>query len=194
MISTERLQFFTTLLKDIPIEEVAALFSNATEKCLKPGDIYIAQKQFSKKLAYIKKGVIRTYTVKENGDEATLLLRWDDQFVGSHDCILLQQPSGFIYQALTETDIMEIDYSQVEQIMLDNPKYEPLRNFVLMTMLSGSLKMLEDFILLAPAERYRKLVAENPDIVNRVADKHIASMLGITPVSLSRIRKRISSK
>lgn len=75
-----------------------------------------------------------------------------------------------------------------------NPEYEPLRNFVLMSMLSGTLEMIEDFVLFNPEERYIKLISEKFDIVNRVPDKYIASMLGITPVSLSRIRKRIASR
>ncbi|WP_374676580.1 hypothetical protein [Flavobacterium sp. NRK1] len=70
----------------------------------------------NKKLAYIEKGIIRAYTHKQNSDEATLLLRWEDQFVGSHNSILLDKPSNFIYQALEETYVLEIDYSEVERI------------------------------------------------------------------------------
>ena len=193
MLKNDRLQFFTELLTDVPMEDVIGLFANASERHLKYGEEYISQNEFTKKLAYIQKGIIRAYTTKSNGDEATLLLRWDDQFVGSHDSILLNKPSKFRYMALEETTILEIDYSHVENIMAENPKFEPLRNFVLMNMLSSSLTMLEDFVLLNPEERYLKLIAEKANIVNRVADKHIASMLGITPVSLSRIRKRIAT-
>jgi CRP-like cAMP-binding protein len=194
MITNQRLLFFTNLLNDVPVEEVINLFAKASERNLRAGEEYISDNEINKKLAYIQNGIIRAYTIKQNGEDATLLLRWDDQFVGSHDSILLEQPSKFKYQALEETNILEIDYAHVENIMAENPKFEPLRNFVLMNMLSASLKMIEDFILLNPEERYKKLISEKFDIVNRVPDKYIASMLGITPVSLSRIRKRISSK
>ncbi|MNK75016.1 fumarate/nitrate reduction transcriptional regulator [compost metagenome] len=194
MISQDNLQIFANIFKDLPIEDLAELFAKASSKKISAGEIYIHLHEENKKLAYIEKGIIRTYAFKENGDEATLLLRWEDQFIGSHDSILLNKPSNFIYQALEETHILEIDYREVEKIMAENPKYEPIRNHVLMSMLSASLKMIEDFILLNPEERYKKLIAEKFDIVNRVPDKYIASMLGITPVSLSRIRKRISSK
>jgi hypothetical protein len=70
----------------------------------------------------------------------------------------------------------------------------PLRNFFLMQMLSDTLKSIESFVTQSPEERYRNLIAERFDLVNRVPDKYIASMLGITPVSLSRIRKRINTK
>lgn len=193
-MSEDSLKAFANIFYDLPIEDLIELFSKASAKKLYSGEVYINLNDENKKLAYIEKGIIRAYAFKENGDEATLLLRWEDQFIGSHDSILLNKPSNFIYQALEETNILEIDYSEVEKIMAEKPKYEPIRNHVLMSMLSASLKMIEDFILLNPEERYKKLIEEKFDIVNRVPDKYIASMLGITPVSLSRIRKRISSK
>ncbi len=191
MTSDDKLLYFADILKDLPLEDITELFAKASSKTLYEGESYIRLHEENTNLAYIEKGIIRAYTYKENGDEATLLLRWEGQFVGSHDCILLKQPSSFIYQALEDTNILEIDYSEVEKIMAENPRYEPVRNHVLMTMLGGALKMIENFILLNPEERYKKLVAEKFDIVNRVHDKYIASMLGITPVSLSRIRRRI---
>lgn len=53
---------------------------------------------------------------------------------------------------------------------------------------------VDSFVLLSPEERYKKYVKDFPEIVNRVPDKHIANVLRITPVSLSRIRKRIATK
>jgi CRP-like cAMP-binding protein len=192
MLSNETLLNFAEILRDLPLSDVAELFSKSSARILQSGEIYINRHENNKLLAYIEKGIIRAYTHKDNGYEATLLLRWENQFIGSHDSILLNQPSNFIYQALEETHILEIDYCEVEQIMTENPKYELVRNHVLMSMLSASLKMIEDFILLNPEERYKKLLLEKFDIVNRVPDKHIASMLGITPVSLSRIRRRMT--
>jgi hypothetical protein len=56
------------------------------------------------------------------------------------------------------------------------------------------MEKVADFLLLSAEERYLKLVNEKPDIVNRVPNKYIATMLGITPVSLSRIRKRVATR
>jgi len=194
MISYDKILFFTALLEDIPAEDVAELFNKATEKHLKGGDVYIMHGEFTTKLAYMQKGIMRTYAIKDNGEEATLYIRWEDQFIGSHESILLTKPSRFIYQALEPVTLLELDYTVVDEIMQENPKYEPLRNFVLMSMLGGTLQMLEDFVLLTAEERYVKLVNENFHIVNRVPGKYIASMLGITPVSLSRIRKRLAGR
>lgn len=193
MISIDKLLAFSES-GFISLDEVSALFEKASSKVLMPGEVYIPLHDTRRKLAYIIKGIIRAYSFKQNGEEATLLLRWEDQFIGSHDSIIFDKPSNFIYQALEQTQILEIDYALVEKIMSENPKYESLRYQIILSMLGSSLQMIEDFVLLNPEERYKKLIAEKFNIVNRVPDKHIASMLGITPVSLSRIRKRISTQ
>ena len=170
------------------------LFAMTNRVSLEAGETFIRLGDVSRKLAFIEKGIIRSYTVKDNGDEATLFIRYEGQFIASHDTIIHRRPSGFIYRALEPVILLQIDYDVLEDVLKDHPEYEPLRNFFLMRMLAESLKMMESFVCKSPEERYRELVAERFDLVNRVPDKYIASMLGITPVSLSRIRKRMFMK
>jgi len=170
------------------------LFAMTNRVSLEAGETFIRMGDVSRKLAFIEKGIIRSYTVKDNGDEATLFIRYEGQFIASHDTIIHRQPSGFIYRALEPVILLQIDYDVLEDVLKNHPEYEPLRNFFLMRMLAESLKMIESFVCKSPEERYRELIAERFDLVNRVPDKYIASMLGITPVSLSRIRKRMFMK
>ncbi|QEH39588.1 Crp/Fnr family transcriptional regulator [Chitinophaga sp. XS-30] len=174
--------------------DVQFLSSKAARLELAAGEVYIREGSTSRKLAFIEKGIIRTSTVKDNGDEVTMLLRWEGQFVASHDAIIRQRPSRFTYSTLEPVSILEMDYGDLEKIMAEEPRFEPLRTFFLMKMLAESLELVETFVLYSPEERYRRLVREKPDIISRVPGKFIASMLGITPVSLSRIRKRIVSR
>lgn len=170
------------------------LFAMANWVKLEINETYIRKGDTSKRLAFIEQGIIRAYMIKDNGDEATLFLRWEGQFIASHDAIIHHQPSRFIYRALEPVALLEIDYAVLEEILKTHPEYEPLRNFFLMRMLADTLKTMESFVTLSPEERYRDLVSQNFDLVNRVPGKYLASMLGITPVSLSRIRKRMHTK
>ncbi|TWF42385.1 CRP-like cAMP-binding protein [Chitinophaga polysaccharea] len=170
------------------------LFAVTRQVKLHANETYIREGDKDRRLAYIEKGIMRAYTLKQNGDEATLFLRWEKQFIASHDTIIHRKPSRFVYRALEDVTLLEIDYDVLEEVMKVYPQFEPLRNFFLLRMLSESLAMMEAFVTLSPEERYRNLLAERFDVVNRVPDKYIASMLGITPVSLSRIRKRMLEK
>ena len=71
---------------------------------------------------------------------------------------------------------------------------EKNRKYILQRLLKESFKRVESFVLLNPEERYLKFIEDNPGLMNRVPNKYIANILGITPVSLSRIRKRIAEK
>ncbi|MET3877901.1 Crp/Fnr family transcriptional regulator [Chitinophaga sp. OAE865] len=174
--------------------DTAPLFAMTRQVQLAANETYIREGDTERRLAFIEQGVMRAYIIKHNGDEATLFLRWEKQFIASHDTIIHRKPSRFIYRALEPVTLLEIDYDVLEEVLKTHPEYEPLRNFFLMRMLSESLNMLESFVTLSPEERYRNLLSERFDLVNRVPDKYIASMLGITPVSLSRIRKRMLDK
>jgi CRP-like cAMP-binding protein len=192
--SIDTLQELLFDLAGIMPADTGPLFAMTTAVSLETNEAYIREGENSRRLAFIEQGIIRVYITKKNGDEATLLLRGEGKFIASHDTIINRQPSRFIYRALEPVKLLQIDYDVLEDVLQNHPEYEPLRNFFLMKMLAESLKMLESFITQSPEERYRELLAERFDLVNRVPDKYIASMLGITPVSLSRIRKRMYIK
>lgn len=192
--SIDKLQQLLFDLAGVMPNDTAPLFGMTSRVSLEAGEVFIRKGDVSRKLAFIEKGIVRCYTIKDNGDEATLFLRWEGMFIASHDSIIHKQPSKFIYRALEPVTLLQIDYDVLEDILKNHPEYEPLRNFFLMGMLAETLKMMESFVCKSPEERYRELLAERFDLVNRVPDKYIASMLGITPVSLSRIRKRMFKK
>ena len=192
--SIDMLQQILFNLAGVMPNETEPLFAVTSRVSLEAGEAFIREGDVSRKLAFIEQGIIRSYTIKDNGDEATLFLRWEGQFIASHDTIIHRQPSKFIYRALEPVTLLQMDYDVLEDVLKNHPEYEPLRNFFLMGMLAESLKMMESFVCKSPEERYRDLLTERFDLVNRVPGKYIASMMGITPVSLSRIRKRMHMK
>ena len=192
MLSPEDIKFYLSIFKGLSLADLTELFAMAHTRRVAAGGIYIDEGATGKKLGLIRKGLIRAYAIKENGDDITLMLRWENQFVASHDNIILNQPSRFIYQALEDTVLMELDYGRIEKLLDHNPKLSSHRNVFLLSMLAEALERMESFVLLTPEERYLQLLTDKPDIFNRVHNKYLATLLGITPVSLSRIRKRIA--
>ncbi len=193
MLDSQKLNYYFELFKGLEIKDFSSIFKLVKIRKLKPNEFLINVGDNYNKIAYIKKGLLRAYIIKENGDEVTTLIRWEDQFISSHDYVLHHQPSRFYYQALEHTILLEIDYDMAQTFMSKNPKLEEGRRHFLLKMLAESLARVESFILLNPEERYLKFVKDKPNIVNRVSNKYLATLLGITPVSLSRIRGRIAS-
>ena len=193
MLDESTINYYLSLF-NLSREELDAIVNFSSEKKLVEGEVYIRFGSASRKLAYIKKGLIRTSYLKENGEDITILLRWEDQFFSSYDSIFFNQASRFTYQALEPTVILEANYDEFMDFLNSKAVYAKAKDFFLLSMLAENMERVESFVLLNPEERYLRLIKEKPNIVQRCPDKYIATLLGITPVSLSRIRKRLAVK
>lgn len=142
---------------------------------------------------FISKGLARLYGYKE-GEEKTLFFFREGMFAGSIQSYLFEKPSLLVLEAMEEIEGLAISKEDLEAIIQLSPDI----SFIIMTYtqlrLNHLLHFFSSFVLDSPEERYEKFVADEPDLVNRVPQHVIASFLGITPVSLSRIRKRLMDK
>lgn len=192
MLDPEKLAHYLKLFPTITIDDLLQVLSLAKQQDLQAGEVFIREGEMGSKIAYIKTGLMRTWQCNERGEEVTLSITWADLFIGSHDNILFKQPSRFVCEAMEPTTLLVMEYDAIEAMFAKHPAFETMRNYFLMELLGSVVKRIESFVLLSPEERYRKVVAERPEVVQRIPGKYLASMLGITPVSLSRIRARIS--
>lgn len=161
------------------------------EKTFDSHEVFVLAGQFNYKIGYIKKGLVRVFYPAESGEDITTLLRWENQFVGSYDTTIMNKASRFTYQCIEETEMLLIDFKILSQLVETNPSLVALNNKFLHAMIFEAMERIETFTLLNPEERYLHLLQQNPEIANRVPDKYIATMLGVTAVSLSRIKKRL---
>jgi CRP-like cAMP-binding protein len=194
MIDFEKLKKVFPFFQELNADDVFDFLKHTRILKLNPGYVFLEQGSIKSNIYFVKSGLIRSYFINEKGEEITNRLRYENQVMASLEVNLLKEPSRFAFQALEPTELIVIDFDDFRQIIDRNPKFEEGRRFFLTTTLAESLKALDDFILLNPEKRYLKFVRENPDLLNRVPIKYIANVLGITPVSLSRIRKRITTK
>lgn len=192
MFDEQAIDLYSKLFSHLDPADIAQLVAITRIRQLAAGEIYIAPGSHSQKLAFIQQGLIRVYYLKPNGDDFTLMLRWENQVFASIDEIVYQRPNKITYQALEETVLLEMDYFKAQQIIDKSLALSSTRHSLLLHMLGEAMSRVEDFVLLSAEERYLKLLAELPGLYNRVPDKHLATLLGITPVSLSRIRKRVA--
>ena len=194
MLNLDKLQHYQTLFKDITFEDLQMLMSLTREKKLKAGERYIDIGSNYRRLAYVKSGLIRAYDINTRGQDLTVLIRWEDQFFADMDTILWDRPSRFYYEAFEDTVLLEADYNQFMEVIDASPRFATAKSYFLQHMLAETLERLEGFVLLTPELRYQRLIEQKHSLAQRLPAKHLASLLGITPVSLSRIRKRIADR
>jgi CRP-like cAMP-binding protein len=144
----------------------------------------------AKELYFINKGLVRLYYTKD-GEEITGFIFKEHHFASSYDSFLRQVPSIQTLETLEDCDLLVINHKNLEQLYEALPKMHIVARKVAEQRFINAQLLLSSFILDSPEERYRKFEEQHGDLLLRVPQHIIASFLGITPVSLSRIRKRI---
>jgi CRP-like cAMP-binding protein len=142
---------------------------------------------------FVLSGSVRYYHII-NGTDITGYFSFENEFVSSYKSFLTGEPSINYIQALEPTQIILISKKDME-LMLGNPmlayKMERFGRLIAEHYLICYEDRVTSFITQTPEERYLKLLETGRDVLQRMPQHYIANFLGITPVSLSRIRKRI---
>jgi len=194
MIDIEKLRTLYKFSKELSLQDAQDLLKTAKSNSFKKKEIIFEEGSKDTQIYFLREGLVRMYHIKENGEEITFSLIPENNVVANFDFIATEKPSPFYYETLENCSFFRIDYQVLDNIVSKNANLEANRKYFLRKMIFKVKERLETFVLLNPEERYLKFIKDFPDLTNRVPDKYIANVLGITPVSLSRIRKRISSK
>jgi CRP-like cAMP-binding protein len=174
-------------------KEWATLIQYGSLKTYKKGENFITANQMNTKIAFILKGGFRFFYNK-NDSEVTCLLAFENGLIGSFESNILKLPCTQTIQAIEESELFIIDYKDLEGLYDKSPKFERVGRLILEYYLAFLQQRITSYLLDTPEERYMRLIHETPNLLNRVPLQYIASYIGVTPVSLSRIRKRILKK
>ncbi|HOP27934.1 MAG TPA: Crp/Fnr family transcriptional regulator [Spirochaetota bacterium] len=148
----------------------------------------------SKYLYIVSKGCLRLFVIKEDGREVTAQFFFENQMVASMESAFTGKPGRMYLESIEESEVVVIrinDFRKISERFSEMNKF--MVNFLQQRLLYYT-DLYTSFILNTPEERYEKLLKDNPEMIERVPHHYIASYLGITAVSLSRIRSRIAKK
>ena len=174
-------------------QEAEEVVKTVKAKSFKKGTILLKEGQVAKLCYFVLKGCIRQYFLVD-GEEKTTNFFTEGQPVTPYEGTFKKVPSKF-YLSCIEDSILTVGAPGDEAAFFEKfPRLEPAKNMAIEEELGKSMDQLSSFILNSPEERYLNLLKTRPDLLDRVPQYQLASYLGVTPESLSRIRKRIMIK
>jgi CRP-like cAMP-binding protein len=158
-------------------------------KKYKPKETLLTEGEVSEKIFFIKNGALRIWFNNE-GVELTVDFFVENSFVSSFESFFQNIPSVFNIETIEESNIFELNKEDFLMLMNDNKKFGNFINETIYKRFGLLTKRLLSFIKDTPQMRYKNLLEQRPELLLRFPQHYIASYLGITSVSLSRIRNR----
>ena len=145
--------------------------------------------KISRTMFFIEKGCLRTW-VNSNGREVTTQFFFEGDKVSSIESFRANQPSLYNIESIEPCTLQTVSQKDFQEVLDNSPEIQKEMQEHLFRRLMQSQKIFFSFLKNTPRQRYEELLQEHPEIIQRVPQHYIASYLGITPVSLSRIRNR----
>lgn len=188
-------EFFKYRYPYLTRKDVELLLEESEMLELKPGDIFFEEGDTTRRTGFIMKGLLRGYHREEGKEEeTTVVFIPEGQPCTSYQWLRGANPSLETFEALEPTQIMVNTVERLEKLRQYHINILRLYSNTLEDKLIGTIERIQDFTMRNPETRYLALMDSRPDLLQRVSQKHLASYLGITQQSLSRIRARISRK
>jgi CRP-like cAMP-binding protein len=192
MNELEKIELFRqfTDFNDSELEIIVPYFETKT---FKKKSILLNVGKVSNEVFYIIKGCIRLYCEKE-GDELSTYFFTENMFAGSYDSFLSRKPSKVAIETLEECEVLVLTHESQEELYEVFPKMNEFTRKAIEQRFVLLHDLFISYLLNSPEERYLMLQKDRPDLLQRIPQHQIASFLGITRVSLSRIRNRLAKK
>lgn len=141
---------------------------------------------------FINSGYLRYFKVLNSGEELIIHLYTPGNFATSLNSFFLDMKAEEELQTITDCELLYISKPELEKLYSRSPKWERFGRKLMEAFLIEKEEKIIELLSLNAQEKYSKLLKANPDIIQNVPTKYIASFIGIQPESLSRIKKQIS--
>lgn len=173
-------------------QEEAAIVAQLTYKTLRKRQFFLKEGDICRYIALVEKGALRTYVTDFEGHEHITAFALEGWSLGDLCSFLKEEPATQNIEALEDCELCLISKPAHEMLLLQMPKYATYNRILMTEAYIALQKRTRDMISLSPDEQYKAFVNVYPNIVLRVPQHMIASYMGLTPETLSRIKSRIS--
>ncbi|WP_158829595.1 Crp/Fnr family transcriptional regulator [Mucilaginibacter lacusdianchii] len=178
-------------LVDFTDEELFLFMQKLKPLSLKKYELYLKEGQVCKMMVMVHKGGLRYFSRTEKGDH-TIGFAFEGGWLGDYESFLLQTPSNCLIEALEDCELFTLSYPDMQALYQHSQRFERFGRIMAEQLFLATARSKSDLMLRNAKERYMSLLANQPQIFERLPQHLIASYLGVLPQSLSRIRAEVS--
>jgi CRP/FNR family transcriptional regulator, anaerobic regulatory protein len=178
----------------LEVEEFNDWVSLITQKHLKRNEFLLRHGEVNKHIAFVVKGCLRQYTVDAKGKEHIVQFAPENWWISDIESFTTGRPSTYFIDAIEESDVLLIDNTSRERLMEEVPSVALFFQKLISNRQAVTQKRIAISMSAGAEERYLNFIETYRSLALRIPQHMIASYLGITPESLSRIRKQVAKK
>lgn len=175
-------------------EQFALVKTLFIPKKVKKGEFLLREGDMAKHGVFVASGCLRTYTIDDKGKEHILQFSPEDWWTGDMNSMVNGVPSKFFIDAIEDSEILFFENTALQKLTEYIPQLAPMYQAALQKNLAAKNQRIVASLSATAEERYDDFLKTYPSLAQRVPQQMIASYLGITPETLSRIRNRLSRK
>lgn len=188
----DQIKLFLQALAPLSDKEFEAAKQHLSMVQLEKGELLVQQGTICRQLAFVNQGSLRTFYLNHKAEEITACFRTKNSFVSSYKSFILQEPSVLSVKALEKTELVVIHYEALQELYLTSITWQSIGRILA----ERAYITMEDYASVlnneSAKEKYLRLLREQGEILQKANVEHIATYLGVTRRTLSRIRQEIS--
>jgi CRP-like cAMP-binding protein len=187
--------YFQNFNKSVPLskEDQIVIQKHLAVKKIRRKQYLLQEGDVCKTIAFVEKGALRSYTVDESGSEHIMQFALEGWFISDLYSFLTREPATYNIDAIEDAEVVLISKSSHEELLKTCTSYETFIRELITGAYIALQKRINSIISFTLEERYEAFKSQYPQVVQRVPQHMIASYMGLTPETLSRVRRRIAS-
>lgn len=191
-----RIDLRTFLTSNLAIDEteISSIVESCPTKKVKKDQFLLRENEYSKHAFFVEQGLLRQFSVDIKGKEHIISFAPESWLISDRASVFFNQPSAYFIQALEDSQVAVIDENFIQTLSKKFPEFTNFNTRSLHNHIRHLQKRINLLLSASAEDRYLQFVSMYPDILLRVPQTMVASYLGITPESLSRVRRDLAQK
>lgn len=177
------------ILNSVNEEEWSSITNIATTIHLKKDDIIFRKGDKSHEEFFLEKGIVRGFIVDDAGNEKSTSFYEEGEFMSTQSLRTQKNVSIYNYQALCLTKLLVFNSKQLKEVLAKTKKLSEIGKVIKERELTRLMNRDDCLMQVKAVDKYQKFTTFYPNLERYISQRYIASYLGITPVSLSRLKK-----